>query len=610
MVIRSLSASRLAGPRSAFIALLILAACGEVQSPGRAEEPVVYGTDDRQDVYEHRSRLFRGIAEQAIPSLMDDAVLDTSDPDNVLFVAPSLGREENLCASERFFTQPTAGTCSTTLIDVDLILTAGHCVDDPGECEDARFVFGYYYEEADTFPPTTVSDIYRCRQHVAIETADSGLDYGVVQLDRPVSLDRTPATVRAGDEPLAVGTPVTVVGFPSGLPAKIDDGGEVIFDNADDRIFFQATTDTFSSNSGSGVFDASGELVGTLVRGERDYDRRGSCRVVNVLPEESPAGDGEDVTYVARAIEGLCDSGWGSDLCGDTAGWCRPCREDGECPSGFRCAVSDSDPGVTWCAKSCASSAECEVGHECDLDAGECNPTLSHRCRDGNVWDYNSCGRAISLAQTCTTTELCQIDACVPAGDGNACENAIVLEPTDQTLVDDLDERFNRQTVGSCGGEGIDRVFEVTLDRRARWTAEASGFDTVLYIRSECRSRSTEIVCDDDTTPPGDRGTRIEVTLDPGTYYLFLDAYGFSRGSYRLELTFENLEPEDAGVEADAGTTVVDAGNQDGGGPPWELSPAGGGCDCSMGRASGRGPGSLIWLFLLASLALFRHRRA
>ena len=51
---------------------------------------------------------------------------------------------------------------------------------------------------------------------------------------------------------------------------------------------------------------------------------------------------------------------------------------------------------------------------------------------------------------------------------------------------------------GSCGGGGLDVVYEFTIAGEYDVFIEASGFDTVLYVRTDCTDSSSEIACNDD----------------------------------------------------------------------------------------------------------------
>jgi hypothetical protein len=59
-----------------------------------------------------------------------------------------------------------------------------------------------------------------------------------------------------------------------------------------------------------------------------------------------------------------------------------------------------------------------------------------------------------------------------------------------------------------------------------------------MYLRQVCDDPASELACDDDSDPPGGGGSQINVTLGPGTYYLFVDGYGSSSGPYDLNVDF------------------------------------------------------------------------
>ena len=101
---------------------------------------------------------------------------------------------------------------------------------------------------------------------------------------------RTPAIYRSSQVPTTLGQKLLMIGFPDGLPAKVEDGGTVTDTGSSNGYeFFTASTDSFgggppsaqcstslrpfpvappppSGNSGSGVFDESGTMIGVLVR--------------------------------------------------------------------------------------------------------------------------------------------------------------------------------------------------------------------------------------------------------------------------------------------------------------------------------------------------------
>ena len=63
---------------------------------GTVESPVVYGTDNRMDVYAHPDASLRTRAQQATVALMSPSSFNTSNPNNVTFNASTLQQAENL----------------------------------------------------------------------------------------------------------------------------------------------------------------------------------------------------------------------------------------------------------------------------------------------------------------------------------------------------------------------------------------------------------------------------------------------------------------------------------------------------------------------------------
>ncbi|HZI14810.1 MAG TPA: serine protease [Myxococcus sp.] len=310
----------------ALLCTLSLAACGPSTEPvptgeapetGTDTQPVVYGTDDRMDVYAHPDATLRARAQQATVALMEPSAMDTSNPNNVAFLSDTLREAFNLCSTERFLDDPTPAFCSGTLIDDDLVLTAGHCIENASDCSGTRFVFKFYRTSATSLETVTTADIFSCQSIVARQLGTvngRNLDFAVIRLDRPATPRFTPAPVRTAAAALAVGQNVTVIGSGSGIPFKIDAGGSVRDARSATLDYFVASTDTFGGNSGSGVYEmASHTVAGILVRGENDYVANGSCTVVNVCTQTGCRG--EDITYVRPAIEAYCAVATSTRLC-------------------------------------------------------------------------------------------------------------------------------------------------------------------------------------------------------------------------------------------------------------------------------------------------------
>lgn len=288
-------------------------------------QPVVYGTDDRQDVYAHPDMNLRTLAQQSIVALMRDTKVNVTNPANVTFNSTdTLANTQSLCPGQRFENDPAYSDCSGTLIDNDIVLTAGHCFTAPGAdagmngastCQNTRFVFKYYHEAAGRLATITAEDVFSCAEIITsvdrMNPDGTRQDYAFVRLNRSAAPRFTPASVARTNGPTTMGQSITVIGFGSGIPAKIDSGGTVTSLRAMDGDYFETNLDTFSGNSGSGVFDtATRSMVGILVRGATDYVPAdgGACQVVNVCAS-TPSGTacaGESVNRLQGPFDDFC----------------------------------------------------------------------------------------------------------------------------------------------------------------------------------------------------------------------------------------------------------------------------------------------------------------
>jgi hypothetical protein len=113
-------------------------------------------------------------------------------------------------------------------------------------------------------------------------------DYALVQLDRAVD-PRVATPLHLGPRlgmTVSAGTQLGVIGYPSGMPAKVsfgDKGYSAVIDAGSPTVF-RAQLNTFHANSGSPVFyyDAPDVVAGILIAGEEDYQARiedgGPCK--------------------------------------------------------------------------------------------------------------------------------------------------------------------------------------------------------------------------------------------------------------------------------------------------------------------------------------------
>ena len=263
-------------------------------SSGRAQDKVVYGNDDRRDVYAETNDV-RSALSRSVCALVDASnVIENSEGTYDLRVSEYRVAGLAPCSGEPFRNQPVVAFCTGFMVGPDLIATAGHCIDD-SELLGARFVFGFRMEDANT-PRTTVDaeEVYTGVEVVARQLEGS-FDYAVVRVDRDiVAPGAAILPLRTAGE-IAPGTKVGVVGHPAGLPVKIAFGDQTVVRDSDDPGFFVANLDSYGGNSGSPVFNAdTGVVEGILVRGETDFETLQDCFRSRVLPNSG--GFGEDVS--------------------------------------------------------------------------------------------------------------------------------------------------------------------------------------------------------------------------------------------------------------------------------------------------------------------------
>ena len=260
---------------------------------------VVYGEDNRSDVYEVPNEEIRSVASSTV-ALVSKANLQNDDTNGYRHTSANLGRKKNLCPEERFFHQPTLSDCSGFLVGEDLVVTAGHCVYSASSCNSFYFVFDYKMDNAHLGPKfSTYDDVYSCKKIVERKLSEN-TDYALIRLDRPVK-GRRPLPLQ--NQPAHTGDVIYSIGYPSGLPAKVMDKATVRSSHSE---YFMANLDVFVGNSGSAVFNAkTNEVIGILVRGEEDfnYDRARRCNITNHCEDDSC--NGEEITHISFIIKAL-----------------------------------------------------------------------------------------------------------------------------------------------------------------------------------------------------------------------------------------------------------------------------------------------------------------
>lgn len=273
---------------------------------------VIYGDDDRIDPYLVKDQRLLDLTKSTVALVKRSSLISNtsfsggtprqSTAGTFTLKTESYGLAMGLCSSERFFKQPTAAFCSGSLIAPNLILTAGHCIQTESECKTTSFVFGFSMKsETEANTSFKAEDVVHCKKIVSWEMQNDGADYAVIEIDKPVT--HIQPLKMADTTKLKIGTPLVVIGHPSGLPVKLS-AGAAVRDLKGDDGYFTANLDTYGGNSGSAVFNnTTGEVEGVLVRGETDFVRQGNCRISFVCTNDGCRG--EDVTkasYVKQKI--------------------------------------------------------------------------------------------------------------------------------------------------------------------------------------------------------------------------------------------------------------------------------------------------------------------
>lgn len=275
------------------LAMTLLSVQAFAKSPITIVPKVIYGTDDRMDVFESSDNLMKELSLSTAAQILNP---DISEKNGTYTISNETLEQAGMCKSERFSNQVKAGNCSGFLIAPDKLVTAGHCVTSVDDCNNHKWVFDYSNKDGLVKNFTFTKDqVYTCTKIIERKKeVGAGADYAVVQLDRKVP-GRMPLKYRTEGK-IADDAVLTVIGHPSGLPAKITAAADMR--NNKSASFFVMNSDTYGGNSGSVVVDSrTGVVEGILVRGDTDYARTKDGCLASVIRDQD-AGRGEDATRI------------------------------------------------------------------------------------------------------------------------------------------------------------------------------------------------------------------------------------------------------------------------------------------------------------------------
>lgn len=278
---------------------------------GKSAPLVIYGTDGRIEPTEADERMQNWA--RATAAMIPQGRLEKSSlvSERTHVITCEYGKFEEVCKDEPFYGQPESASCSGFLVGPDLLMTAGHCIENMHECYQYSWVFGFdmktLHETNDISVPS--EDVYQCAEVIAhgvmpAPGSDTPYtkDYTLLRLNRKVT-GRTPLEVRKTGK-VAVGEKLVLIGNPSGIATKIALGGKVRENNRLD--YFRGTLDAYHINSGSAVINEKTGLVeGILVGGEEDfiYDSVRKCNKSKRCAEDKCKG--EAVTRISVVLPEL-----------------------------------------------------------------------------------------------------------------------------------------------------------------------------------------------------------------------------------------------------------------------------------------------------------------
>ena len=264
--------------------------------PVRAVDHLIYGDDDRKDIYEIKNSLtlssnekeaIRKNANSVVLLLSENEITDKGDgtliPQNVPFIratADPRNKEKKeykrLRGDVPFYGQPqlVGEWGSGFLVAPDIVATAAHCIFDvtPGtsmikkdleKLKKTRFIFGFqmldqqnpeFIKKTEVYEADCVID-YRYEYN---QDFSKQIDWALVRLKRPVK-NHTIVSIRFDGKKISDNQLVHVIGHPLGLPLKY--AGHAKVWNNENSSYFATNLDAFGGNSGSPVFNATTHVI-------------------------------------------------------------------------------------------------------------------------------------------------------------------------------------------------------------------------------------------------------------------------------------------------------------------------------------------------------------
>lgn len=169
-----------------------------------------------------------------------------------------------------FSGEEIVSTCSVTLVGPDIVLTAGHCLGNPEEdAKSTSVIFNYQVESSGARPPGYVGRFHKVKK-VLRHRWPSGGDFCLMQIKVPPGGLGIPPIEMRSDLP-ALGEQVYGIHHPNGAVKKLSiphPGFDTVAGSSASAVNVHPVFHVSGGSSGSGLFDMSGRVVGTLSNGE------------------------------------------------------------------------------------------------------------------------------------------------------------------------------------------------------------------------------------------------------------------------------------------------------------------------------------------------------
>jgi V8-like Glu-specific endopeptidase len=163
-------------------------------------------------------------------------------------------------------------SCTATLVNPDIVITAGHCIDNEDEVRSGSITFDFETDCVGARPADYNPKFYKLRRlvrqgyHRPPGDSRPALDYAFIQIETPPGGLGIPIVPVRTDVP-PLNEPLFIIHHPRGSTKKVsryplDGDCRVGAGTSDDKVYFQCDID--NGSSGSSIFDSGGRIVANL----------------------------------------------------------------------------------------------------------------------------------------------------------------------------------------------------------------------------------------------------------------------------------------------------------------------------------------------------------